>query len=100
MKSKQLFVSGKVQGVGFRNYAMEAAADLGITGWARNLSNSSVEILVQYKDDTAFEKFLTQIKKGPPRSKVNNIEMIDVDSPPAPCDTFTIEPGEEKKRVT
>lgn len=95
MKSKQLFVSGKVQGVGFRNYTMKAALSLGITGWARNLSNSDVEILAQYNDEKVFEKFLIEIKKGPQRSKVDNIEMIDVDSSTSTCDTFTIEPDGE-----
>lgn len=95
MKSKQLFVSGKVQGVGFRNYTMKVALTLGIAGWARNLSNSNVEILAQYSDDTVFERFLTEIKKGPSRSKVDNIEIIDVDSSKSPCDTFTIEPDGE-----
>jgi len=95
MKSKQLFVTGKVQGVGFRNYTMKAALALGITGWARNLSNSDVEILAQYKDEMIFQKFLVEIKKGPPRSKVDNIEMIEVDSNGSTCDTFTIEPDGE-----
>lgn len=95
MKSKQLFVTGKVQGVGFRNYTMKTALNLGITGWARNLSNSNVEILAQYKDEMVFENFLAEIKKGPSRSKVDNIKIIDVDSNSSTCHTFTIEPDGE-----
>ncbi|MES2768476.1 MAG: acylphosphatase [Bdellovibrionota bacterium] len=95
MKSKQIFVSGKVQGVGFRNYTMKIASALEITGWARNLSSSDVEILACYAEESVFQKFLVELKKGPARSKVNNIEIIDVDSKSIHCDTFTIEPDGE-----
>ena len=100
MKSKQIIVSGKVQGVGFRNYTQTAAKALGITGWARNLSNSDVEILAHFADTQIFDKFIAELKKGPARSKVDSIEIIDVDYESKHCDTFTIEPDGERKRVT
>lgn len=99
MKSKQIIISGKVQGVGFRNYTLKIANQLGISGWARNLFNSDVEILAQAKDSETMQKFIEEVKKGPARSKVDNMELFDVDSDSSPCDTFTIEPDGEKKRA-
>jgi acylphosphatase len=98
MNSKQIIVSGFVQGVGFRNYTLNTAIRLGIVGWARNLRNSDVEIFAQSADLRAIENFISEIKKGPRRSKVENIEIIDVDSQSLNCDTFSIEPDGEKKR--
>jgi acylphosphatase len=98
MNSKQIIVSGTVQGVGFRVYTLKVANRLGIVGWARNLFSSEVEIYAQSKDREAMENFILEIKKGPSRSKVENIEIIEVDSPSLNCDTFSIEPDGEKKR--
>lgn len=99
MKSKQIIVSGHVQGVGFRNFTLKAANQLGITGWARNLYSSEVEVLAQFSSEEAMNAFIEEIKRGPPRSKVDRIEIIDVDLKSLTCDTFTIEPDGEKKRV-
>ena len=40
-----LIVSGKVQSVGFRYFSQMKAVQYGVTGWAKNLSNDSVEIV-------------------------------------------------------
>jgi acylphosphatase len=98
MISKQIIVTGRVQGVGFRNYTQRKATQLGVVGWARNLYTSQVEIFAQANDEKILEKFLLEIKKGPLLSKVENIEIIDVDSNSATCDTFRIESDGEKKR--
>jgi acylphosphatase len=100
MKSKQIIVTGKVQGVGFRNFTLNIATELRIVGWARNLLSSEVEILALAPADK-MEVFLTKIKIGPSRAKVESIEIIDVDSKLLVdnMSTFRIEPDGEKKRV-
>ena len=40
------FVSGKVQGVGFRQHTQEEAQRLELNGWVRNLADGRVEVLV------------------------------------------------------
>ncbi len=42
--AKRWFISGSVQGVGFRYFVLEKATSLGLTGWARNLSDGRVEV--------------------------------------------------------
>ena len=44
---KHVFVTGKVQGVGFRWSARDYASKLGLTGWVRNLPDSRVELCFQ-----------------------------------------------------
>lgn len=98
MKSKQIIVSGLVQGVGFRNFSAKIALKHGIVGWARNLVTSEVEILAIATENEALESFIAEIKKGPPRSRVDSLEIIDVDSKSLNCDTFQIESDGERKR--
>ncbi len=95
MKSKQILVSGLVQGVGYRRYASLKAVEHKIVGWARNLRNSQVEVLAQFEDETLFNQFVEALKVGPPRSEVKEVLVIDVDSKRPSCDTFTIEPDGE-----
>ena len=42
--AKRWFIRGRVQGVGYRNFAQRAAVDLSLTGYARNLDDGRVEI--------------------------------------------------------
>ena len=44
---KHILFYGRVQGVGFRYYAVNKANQLGLTGWVRNLYDGSVEMEVQ-----------------------------------------------------
>ncbi len=50
MLRKQIRFYGKVQGVGFRYHAKNAASSLGLTGWVRNESDGSVSMEVQGED--------------------------------------------------
>lgn len=47
---KHIYFYGRVQGVGFRWRAMQAAKDLQLTGWVRNMYNGNVEMEVQGND--------------------------------------------------
>jgi acylphosphatase len=53
--------SGTVQGVGFRYTARSLAAQFGVTGFVRNLSNGQVQLVVE-GDDAEVSEFLQTVK--------------------------------------
>ena len=57
-------VRGRVQGVGFRFTAEQAAHDLGLTGWVKNLLDGRVEAVCE-GDEPALADFLIKMKSGP-----------------------------------
>lgn len=75
MSIKHIIISGRVQGVGFRQYVFREAVRRQLRGWVRNLNDGRVEILVDLPelDDVDFLQFL---KKGPLFSKVTHLELI------------------------
>ena len=93
-KSMQILVSGKVQGVGYRNFVAAHAEALGLTGWVRNLRDGRVEILV-LADGEALENLSSQLEQGPRRSHVEELEMNEVDALLEADDFKVIEDGGE-----
>lgn len=75
MRSKRYFVSGRVQGVFFRDSTQREATRLGLSGWVRNRVDGRVEVLASgdEADLIALEKWL---KIGPQYAKVSDIETI------------------------
>ncbi|ELY4511636.1 acylphosphatase [Cronobacter dublinensis] len=61
------WVHGRVQGVGFRYTTQHEATRLGVTGYARNLDDGSVEVLACGEAEQA-EKLIAWLKAGGPRS--------------------------------
>lgn len=66
-------VFGAVQGVGFRWFAARHARSLGLTGYARNLPNGSVEVMVDGPEEAipALERLL---QTGPANAQVERVE--------------------------
>ena len=64
MERATIFVSGQVQGVGFRWWTRARAAELGLVGFARNLADGRVEICAQGAG-TAIERLQELIKEEP-----------------------------------
>ena len=66
-------VFGMVQGVGFRWFVARHARSLGLTGFARNLPNGSVEVMVDGPEDAmpALERLL---RTGPANAQVDRVE--------------------------
>lgn len=75
--ARHLMILGRVQGVFYRNWTVETARSLGLTGWVRNRMDGSVEALVQGEAD-AVDRFVTLAQDGPPVAKVARIEATDV----------------------
>ena len=68
-----LFISGRVQGVLFRDYTKNAAKEFGIFGFVRNLLDGRVEIVCEGEKEKV-EQFIERCKQGSPLSKVENVE--------------------------
>ncbi len=75
-------VSGRVQNVGYRYFAREQAAPLGVTGWVRNLPDGSVEFHAEGSED-ALEEFLRRLRRGPVSSRVDTLRLDWLDGPTA-----------------
>jgi len=67
-------VSGRVQGVFFRDSARRQAEKLGLTGFARNEADGTVYIEAE-GDEKNLEKFLEWCRKGPSLASVAKIEL-------------------------
>ena len=69
----QAFVSGRVQGVGFRDFVRSAAQALGVRGWVRNGRDGRVELLAE-GEPAQLQDLLAEVRKGPSASEVTDIE--------------------------
>ena len=68
-----MWISGRVQGVFFRDHTRRWAASMGLSGWVRNLPDGRVEALVEGEK----EKILSlegRLKEGPPLSRVVSVQ--------------------------
>jgi acylphosphatase len=70
------FVSGKVQGVGFRAWTVTEAKALKLTGWVKNLTDGRVEAVIEGPAD-AVATLLEKLKKGPDAASVTDVKSTD-----------------------
>ena len=76
----RLTITGRVQGVGYRDWVIATGWRLGLTGWVRNRSDGAVEALV-VGDDTAVGRMIEACRHGPAMARVDavDIEPADLD---------------------
>ncbi|MBU1152168.1 acylphosphatase [Patescibacteria group bacterium] len=74
MKQARLNISGRVQGVWFRGAAKDEAKKLGLVGYAKNVDDGSVEILIQ-GEEGAIRKFIEWCRQGPEIAQVDNVDV-------------------------
>jgi acylphosphatase len=72
----RVIVSGRVQGVFFRDTCQRVASGLGVRGWVRNCPDGTVEVAAE-GDRGAVDALLDWCREGPPRASVTNIEVRD-----------------------
>ncbi|MGB3830820.1 MAG: acylphosphatase [Mesorhizobium sp.] len=78
-------VTGRVQGVGFRYWAVEEAEALGLSGWVRNEPDGSVAALLAGPGE-AVEEMLGLLRQGPHGAVVDDIETEPAEPDEAPED--------------
>lgn len=73
-----IFVSGRVQGVFYREKTRKTAEKLGVTGWVRNLADGRVEAIFE-GDRSSVEKMVDWARKGPIWAKIEALDVIRED---------------------
>ena len=75
-QAKRWFISGRVQGVGFRYFVQKRAAELGVAGWARNLDDGRVEVYA-VGAPKKLSDLAAALHAGPAMSDVRTVEERD-----------------------
>jgi acylphosphatase len=70
----EILVSGRVQGVGFRRFARNAAERLGVESNPRNLRDGRVFIIAEGRPE-AVELYINELRKGPMFAHVENVDV-------------------------
>lgn len=81
-------ISGRVQGVGFRQHTVSRAASLGVTGWVRNNPDGSVDVVAEGLRDQ-LDILLTWLHEGPTAARVQSVDADWSDASGA-FETFTV----------
>jgi acylphosphatase len=74
------YVSGRVQGVSFRAFVRSEALAAGVSGWAKNLPDGRVEVLL-CGGDAAVQRVVAALHRGPPLAEVAAVVLAAVDDP-------------------
>ena len=74
--SKKAWVSGKVQGVSYRASTCSEAIKLGIQGYAKNLNDGRVEVLMVGHPE-AVSRLITWLSRGPSHAEVEDVQVQD-----------------------
>ncbi len=69
-----MLISGRVQGVWFRESCKQEATALGVTGWVRNLSDGRVEAVLE-GPEAAVARVVEWCRHGPARARVDRVEV-------------------------
>ena len=78
-KRIHIFVTGRVQGVFFRQSTRVIAIKNNVNGWVRNLDDERVEIVAEGETQN-IDNFVTWCKTGPANSRVDEFELLDENS--------------------
>lgn len=75
MRRLEAYISGVVQGVGFRYFTRKMAKESGVTGFVMNLNDGKVFLAAEGSDEQ-LEKFLSTIRQGPLHAIVKKVETV------------------------
>lgn len=81
-------ISGKVQSVGYRDFAQVQAKECGITGWVKNNSDGTVSVLAQGLPDD-MKRYIEELHEGSVLAKVLSVS-VDWGTPKEPFSDFVV----------
>lgn len=70
----EILVDGDVQGVGYRNFALRKALQLGLYGYVMNLKDGRVRVRVEGPRDS-IEELVRDLEKGPPLARIEKVSV-------------------------
>jgi acylphosphatase len=82
MKTMQVRIEGRVQGVYFRDYTRREALALGVDGWVRNCQDGSVEAVISGPEN-AVAAMLDWFQVGSPHARVLAVKVKEITPPQA-----------------
>jgi acylphosphatase len=74
--TRHYLIAGRVQGVGFRWFAVDAATREGLAGWVRNRADGSVEAVAEGESDS-LTRFEAALWRGPSRARVEDVQVSE-----------------------
>jgi acylphosphatase len=77
IKTYNILISGRVQGVGFRYFTVSQADNYGIKGYVKNTYEGKVEIMCQGEVEE-LDSFISAVKKGPSFSVVTDVRIEEI----------------------
>jgi acylphosphatase len=83
-----IWVSGRVQGVGFRAFVLQSGPFFGLTGWVHNLGYDQVETVAEGSREV-LERFVEVVKTGPRASRVDEAR-VEWETPTGEFDGFQV----------
>lgn len=78
--ARRYVISGRVQGVGYRAFAAQAAVRLSVAGWARNLADGRVEVHAG-GTERQLDDFEGWLRRGPRFAEVRHVEVHEAALP-------------------
>jgi acylphosphatase len=88
--AKRFYVSGVVQGVGFRFFAQRVATRIGLGGYTKNLRDGRVEVYA-IGSEREIAEFRRELVRGPEAASVSGVSDVDAKVDPKYEENFTIE---------
>lgn len=79
--ARKVQIYGRVQGVFFRQWAVNQARELGVSGWVRNCANGSVEAHIA-GGEGAVTHMVDRMREGPPGARVDDFVVADAEAEP------------------
>jgi len=90
MVARIILVTGRVQGVMFRDWTIRVARAIGVSGWVRNRADGSVEVYAVGEPDLV-DRLADRLREGSPASRVDRIDVAEAQL--QPVDGFVRRPS-------
>lgn len=93
MRVVRVIVTGRVQGVAFRDFVQREARSRGLTGWVRNRRDGSVEAVFA-GEAVSVAEMAAVCRRGPPAARVTDVAVAPVEPADAalPAGKFEVLP--------